>query len=89
MQRDADRRRVRHMHCESKKLFYEHRNRLKRALERVDAGPGGSNTVYWTSLREVSMPLFEMRYGTNVTRPGTGGIRRRSSTCSTTSESPP
>ncbi|KAF8969228.1 inositol hexakisphosphate-domain-containing protein [Flammula alnicola] len=25
---------------------------LKRALERVDAGPGGSNTVYWTSLRE-------------------------------------
>ncbi|KAF5327539.1 hypothetical protein D9619_004360 [Psilocybe cf. subviscida] len=26
--------------------------RLKRALERVDAGPGGSNKVYWTSLRE-------------------------------------
>ncbi|KAF9526356.1 inositol hexakisphosphate-domain-containing protein [Crepidotus variabilis] len=25
---------------------------LKRALERVDAGPGGSNRVYWTSLRE-------------------------------------
>uniref|UniRef100_A0A8H7Y3N0 Inositol hexakisphosphate-domain-containing protein n=1 Tax=Psilocybe cubensis TaxID=181762 RepID=A0A8H7Y3N0_PSICU len=25
---------------------------LKRALERVDAGPGGSNMVYWTSLRE-------------------------------------
>ncbi|KDR78950.1 hypothetical protein GALMADRAFT_244621 [Galerina marginata CBS 339.88] len=25
---------------------------LKRALERVDAGPGGSNIVYWTSLRE-------------------------------------
>ncbi|KAG6837385.1 hypothetical protein H0H93_010544 [Arthromyces matolae] len=27
-------------------------NRLKRALERVDAGPGGKNTVFWTSLRE-------------------------------------
>ena len=27
--------------------------RLKRALERVDAGPGGKNMVYWTSLREV------------------------------------
>ncbi|KAF8150729.1 inositol hexakisphosphate-domain-containing protein [Crassisporium funariophilum] len=25
---------------------------LKRALERVDAGPGGSNMVFWTSLRE-------------------------------------
>ncbi|RXW12659.1 hypothetical protein EST38_g13197 [Candolleomyces aberdarensis] len=25
---------------------------LKRALERVDAGPNGKNTVYWTSLRE-------------------------------------
>ncbi|KAF8223849.1 hypothetical protein L208DRAFT_1314989 [Tricholoma matsutake] len=25
---------------------------LKRALQRVDAGPGGRNTVYWTSLRE-------------------------------------
>ncbi|KAF8199666.1 inositol hexakisphosphate-domain-containing protein [Pholiota molesta] len=25
---------------------------LKRALERVDAGPGGKNQVYWTSLRE-------------------------------------
>ncbi|KAJ3508107.1 hypothetical protein NLJ89_g5936 [Agrocybe chaxingu] len=25
---------------------------LKRALERVDAGPGGDNMVYWTSLRE-------------------------------------
>ncbi|KAF9048553.1 inositol hexakisphosphate-domain-containing protein [Panaeolus papilionaceus] len=25
---------------------------LKRALERVDAGPGGRNKVYWTSLRE-------------------------------------
>lgn len=25
---------------------------LKRALERVDAGPGGKNIVYWTSLRE-------------------------------------
>ncbi|KAG6832796.1 hypothetical protein H0H92_009414 [Tricholoma furcatifolium] len=25
---------------------------LKRALERVDAGPGGKNLVYWTSLRE-------------------------------------
>ncbi|KAF9485182.1 hypothetical protein BDN70DRAFT_910314 [Pholiota conissans] len=25
---------------------------LKRALERVDAGPGGKNKVYWTSLRE-------------------------------------
>jgi len=25
---------------------------LKRALERVGAGPGGSNMVYWTSLRE-------------------------------------
>ncbi|KIY62129.1 hypothetical protein CYLTODRAFT_494858 [Cylindrobasidium torrendii FP15055 ss-10] len=25
---------------------------LKRALKRVDAGPGGSNKVYWTSLRE-------------------------------------
>ncbi|KAF8628035.1 hypothetical protein AX15_004150 [Amanita polypyramis BW_CC] len=25
---------------------------LKRALERVDAGPNGSNTVFWTSLRE-------------------------------------
>ncbi|KAF8623644.1 hypothetical protein AX17_007344 [Amanita inopinata Kibby_2008] len=25
---------------------------LKRALERVNAGPNGSNTVYWTSLRE-------------------------------------
>ncbi|KAF8657553.1 hypothetical protein AX16_002190 [Volvariella volvacea WC 439] len=25
---------------------------LKRALERVDAGPNGSNMVYWTSLRE-------------------------------------
>lgn len=27
--------------------------RLKRALERVDAGPNGKNAVYWTSLREV------------------------------------
>ena len=26
---------------------------LKRALERVDAGPGGTNMVFWTSLREV------------------------------------
>lgn len=26
---------------------------MKRALERVDAGPGGKNMVYWTSLREV------------------------------------
>ncbi|KAF8917222.1 inositol hexakisphosphate-domain-containing protein [Mucidula mucida] len=25
---------------------------LKKALRRVDAGPGGSNMVYWTSLRE-------------------------------------
>ncbi|KAF8896122.1 inositol hexakisphosphate-domain-containing protein [Infundibulicybe gibba] len=25
---------------------------LKRALERVDAGPNGQNTVFWTSLRE-------------------------------------
>ncbi|KAF8734647.1 hypothetical protein AX14_003198 [Amanita brunnescens Koide BX004] len=25
---------------------------LKRALERVDAGPGGANMVFWTSLRE-------------------------------------
>lgn len=27
--------------------------RLKRALERVNAGPNGTNMVYWTSLREV------------------------------------
>lgn len=25
---------------------------LKRALQRVDAGPNGKNTVFWTSLRE-------------------------------------
>ena len=29
-------------------------NGLKRALEKVDAGPGGSNMAFWTSLREVS-----------------------------------
>lgn len=27
-------------------------SRLRRALARVDAGPNGSNTVFWTSLRE-------------------------------------
>lgn len=26
---------------------------LKRALQRVDAGPEGKNMVFWTSLREV------------------------------------
>jgi len=31
--------------------------RLKRALERVDAGPGGSNMAFWTSLREVGTGL--------------------------------
>jgi len=34
--------------------------RLKRALERVDAGPGGPNVVYWTSLREVRLVLLEI-----------------------------
>ena len=27
-------------------------HRLKRALQRVDAGPNGKNKVFWTSLRE-------------------------------------
>ena len=32
---------------------------LKRALQRVNAGPGGQNTVYWTSLREVSSMIVQ------------------------------
>jgi hypothetical protein len=36
--------------------------RLKRALERVDAGPNGKNTVYWTSLREVRTGDFSLKY---------------------------
>jgi hypothetical protein len=35
------------------RLSFTRIHRLKRALERVDAGPGGRNMVYWTSLREV------------------------------------
>ena len=41
---------------------------LKRALERVNAGPGGSNTVYWTSLREVSSSDGPKGYMLNITR---------------------
>jgi len=41
---------------------------LKRALERVNAGPGGSNTVYWTSLREVSPSDGPKWYMLNITR---------------------
>jgi hypothetical protein len=29
-------------------------NRLRKALQRVNASPGGENFVFWTSLREVS-----------------------------------
>lgn len=29
---------------------------LRKALNRVDAGPEGSNYVFWTSLREVNLP---------------------------------
>jgi hypothetical protein len=33
--------------------------RLRRALARVDAGPEGPNTVFWTSLREVGNVLLD------------------------------
>ena len=42
--------------------------RLKRALERVDAGPGGRNRVYWTSLREVRSNEGFKRISSNSTR---------------------
>lgn len=32
--------------------------RLRKALLRVDAGPGGRNTVHWTSLREASASVY-------------------------------
>lgn len=58
-QRDAYCRRVRlfldYGYCFSVLRFLTTWRRLKRALERVDAGPGGSNMVYWTSLREVNL----------------------------------
>lgn len=38
-------------HSSLSNIFY----RLKRALERVDAGPSGKNMVFWTSLREVKL----------------------------------
>lgn len=60
--------------------FSDSCHRLKRALERVDAGPGGKNKVYWTSLREVNLnnvriPSIQTMFS------GTRYLCRRTSAC--------
>ena len=51
----ADRSRVSERSASKReRLTQRWHHRLRRALMRVDAGPGGKGRVFWTSLREVS-----------------------------------